>query len=99
MPDEEEINRNLKGLQWEYDNNSGKDGIDDGEDDFKEPAQELYIEKWLGEPVEQNLAEILETIWQNWQSYKKLKNEMKIYSRPENFSSPVVENSTKKLAR
>ena len=30
------MNRNLKVLQWQSDNNNrGKDGIDDGEDDFK----------------------------------------------------------------
>ena len=45
-PDEEEMNRSLKDLHWESDdNNSGKDGIDDGEDDFKELAQELIIGK------------------------------------------------------
>ena len=39
IPDEEEMNRNLRALQWESDdNNSGKDGIDDGEDDFKKSA-------------------------------------------------------------
>ena len=44
--DEEEMNRSLKALQWESDvNNSGKDGIDDAEDDFKELAQELIIGK------------------------------------------------------
>ena len=41
IPDEEEMNRNLKARQWESDdNNSGKDGIGDGEDDFKELAQD-----------------------------------------------------------
>ena len=45
IPDEEEMNRNLKALQWESDDNSsGKDGIDDEEDDFKELAQELNKE-------------------------------------------------------
>ena len=34
------------------DNNSNKDGIDDGEDDFKELAQELNKEEGLGEPVQ-----------------------------------------------
>ena len=44
--DEEEMNRSLKALQWESDvNNSGKDGIDDAEDDFKELSQELIIGK------------------------------------------------------
>ena len=66
MPDKEEMNRNLKALQWESDdNNSGKDGIDDGEDHFKELAQELNKEEGLGEPVQQTLANILETVWQN----------------------------------
>ena len=36
IPDEEEMNRNLKALQWASDNNnSGRDGTDDGEDDFR----------------------------------------------------------------
>ena len=36
ISDEEEMNRNLEALQRESDEkNSGKDGIDDGEDDFK----------------------------------------------------------------
>ena len=66
MPDKEEMNRNLKALQWESDdNNSGKDGIDDGEDNFKELAQELNKEEGLGEPMQQTLANILETVWQN----------------------------------
>ena len=66
MPDKQEMNRNLKALQWESDdNNSGKDGIDDGEDNFKELAQELNKEEGLGEPVQQTLANILETVWQN----------------------------------
>ena len=39
IPDEEEINWNLKALQWvSGDNISSKDGIDDVEDDFKELA-------------------------------------------------------------
>ena len=63
-PDEEEISRNLKALQWESgNNNSDKDGIDDGGDDFKELAQELDEEEELGEPVLQTLANILETAW------------------------------------
>ena len=37
--EQEEMNRNLKALQWESDdNNSGRDGIDDGEDYFKDLA-------------------------------------------------------------
>ena len=46
IPDEEEINRNLKTLQWESDNNNnGKDKIGDGEDNFIELAQELNKEE------------------------------------------------------
>ena len=46
IPDEEEINRNLKTLQWESDNNSnGKDEIGDGEDNLIELAQELNKEE------------------------------------------------------
>ena len=57
------MNRNLKALQWESDdNNSGKDGIDDEEDDFKELAQELNKEEGLGESVQQTLANVLETV-------------------------------------
>ena len=98
MPDKEEMNRNLKALQWESDdNNSGKDGIDDGEDNFKELAQELNKEEGLGEPVQQTLANILETVWQNPQSYEKMKDKMKIYARPENCSSLVVKKCNKKI--
>ena len=50
---EEDMNRNVKAFQWEFDYNiNGKDGIDDGEDDFKELAQELNKEEGLGEPVQ-----------------------------------------------
>ena len=100
IQDEEEMNRNLKALQWEPDgNNSGKDGIDDGEDDFKELAQELNKEG-LNEPVQQTLVNILETVWQNPQSYKKMQDKMKIYARPENCSSLVVKkNATKKFGK
>ena len=46
IPDEEEMNRNSKALEWESDdNNSGKDGIDDGEDDFKDLTPELNKEE------------------------------------------------------
>ena len=42
IPDEEEMNRNLKALQCESDDsNSGKDALDDGEDDLEKLAQEL----------------------------------------------------------
>ena len=85
IPDEEEMNRNFKALQWESDDNSnGKDGIDDEEDDFKKLAQKLNTEEGLGEPVQQTMANILETVWQNPQSYEKMKDKMKIYARPEN---------------
>ena len=57
IPGEEEMNRNLKTVQWESDDNkSGKDEIDHGEDDFKELAQEVNKEDGLGEPVQQTLA-------------------------------------------
>ena len=57
------MNRKLKGRQWESgDNNSGKDGIDDGEDDFNELDQELNKEEGLGEPVQYTLANILGTV-------------------------------------
>ena len=92
------MNRNLKALQWKSDdNNSGKDGIDDEEDDFKVLAQELNKEERLGEPLQQTLNNILETIWQNPQSYEKIKEKMKIYARPENCSSPVVKKSNKEI--
>ena len=69
ITDEEEKNKNLKALQWASDdNNSGKNGTDDGEDDFKELAQELNKEEKLGVPVLQILANIFETGWQNPQS-------------------------------
>ena len=57
------MNRIFRALQWESDdNNSGKDGTDNGEDDFKELAQELNNEEGLGEPAQQTLANILETV-------------------------------------
>ena len=95
---EEDMNRNVKAFQWEFDDNiNGKDGIDDGEDDFKELAQELNKEEGLGEPVQQTLANILETIWQNPQSYEKIKDKIKIYARPENCSSLVVTKCSKEI--
>ena len=98
IPDEEEMNSNLKVLQWESDdNNSNNDGIDDGDDDFKELAQELNMEEGLDEPVEETLANILETVWQNPQSYEKMEGKMKIYSRPENCSSLVVKKFNKEI--
>lgn len=73
------MNKNLKVLQWESnDNNSGKDGVHDGEDDFEELAQEVNKEKGLDEPVQLTLAKILETVWQNPQSFEKMKDKMKI---------------------
>ena len=47
------MNKNLKTLRWESDSsNSGKDGINDGEDYLKELAQELDKEVGFGEPVQ-----------------------------------------------
>ena len=40
--------------------------------------------------MQQALANILETIWQNQQFYEKIKDEMNIYAGPENCSSLVV---------
>ena len=69
------MNSNLKALQLESDdNNSGKDGIDDGEDDFKQLVQELNKEEGLDELVQQTLAKILETVWHNPQFYEKIKD-------------------------
>ena len=60
------MNSDLEALQWESDdNNSGKDGIYDKEVDFKELTLELNKEEGLGEPLQQTLANILETVWQN----------------------------------
>ena len=65
------MNRNLKALQWESDDNySGKDGIHNGEVDFKELAQELTKKEGLCEPVQHTLANNLETVWKNSQSYE-----------------------------
>ena len=47
IPDEEEMNRNLKAFQWE----SNKDGTDDAVDDFKELPHKLNKEEELGQPV------------------------------------------------
>ena len=77
--------------------NSGEDGIDDREDHFKEIAQEQNKEKGLGETVQQTLANIFETVWQNPQSYERMKDKMKIHARPENCSSFVVEKCNKEI--
>ena len=99
-PDEEEISRNLKVLQWESGNsNSDKDGIDDVGDDFKELAQELDEEEELGEPVRQTLANILEASLQNPQSYEKMKDKIKIYAKPENCGSVAVKKCNKEFWR
>ena len=79
------------------DNNSNKDGIDDGEDGFKELAQELNKEEGLGEPVQQTLANILETVWQIPNPRKKMKDKMKSFARPENYSSLVVKKCNKEI--
>ena len=98
IPDKEKMYKNLKVLQWESNNNNiGKDGIHDGEDDFEELAQEVNKEKGLVEPVQLTLAKILETVWQNPQSFEKMKDKMNIYARPENCSSLVVKKCNKKF--
>ena len=98
ISDEEEMNKNLKAIQWESeDNNSNKDGIYDGEDYLKELAQKLNKEEGSREPVQQTLANILEIVWQNPQSYEKMKDKMKIYARPENCSSLVVKKCNKEI--
>ena len=98
ISDEEEMNKNLKAIQWESeDNNSNKDGIYDGEDYLKELAQKLNKEEGSREPVQQTLANILEIVWQNPQSYEKMKDKMKIYARPENCSGLVVKKCNKEI--
>lgn len=78
------MNRNLKDLHGDSDDNIDKEnGIDD-------LAQELDEEEWLDEPVQQALANLLETFWQNPQSYEKIKDKIKIYVRRKNFSSFIV---------
>ena len=85
MPDDEEMNRTLKALLWKSDdNNSDKDGIDNEKNDFKDLVQELNKEEGLNELLQQTLANILETVWQNPQSYQKMKDKMNIYARSEN---------------
>ena len=41
--------------------------------------------------MQQTLSNILETVWQHLHSYEKMKDNIKIYVRPENCSSLVVE--------
>ena len=93
--------RNLKALQWEFDdNNSDKVGTDDWEDDFTELAQEINKEEGIGEPVQQTLANILETVWQNPQSYEKIKDKMKIYARPKKIVVVLLlKHATKKFGK
>ena len=58
------MNRNLPALQWKSDNsNSGKDGTDDGKDDFKGLAQEVNKDEGLGEPKQQTFSNILKAVW------------------------------------
>ena len=58
------MNRNLPALQWKSDNNnSGKDGTDDGKDDFKELAEEVNKDEGLGKPKQQTLSNILKAVW------------------------------------
>ena len=52
-------------------------------------AQELNRKEGLCEPEQQTLANILNTVWQNLQSFEKMKDKMKIYARSENCSSLV----------
>ena len=79
--------------------NSDKDEIDDGEDDdFKELAQELNKEKGLGEPVQQGLANFLETVWQNSKTYEKIKDKMRINARPETVVN-LLKNTNKKFGK
>ena len=100
IPDKEKMNKNLKILQWESNNNnSGRDGIHYGEDDFEELAQEVNKEKGLDEPAQLTLTKILETVLQNPQSFEKMKDKMNIYARPENCSSLVVKNCNKKFGK
>ena len=47
--------------------------------------------------MQQTLANILETVWQNPQSYEKMKKKMKIYARPENCSTLVVKKCNKDI--
>ena len=47
--------------------------------------------------MQQTLANILETVWQNPISYEKMKDKMKLYARPENCSSFVVTECNKEI--
>ena len=62
-----------------------------------ELAQELRKEERLGDPVQQTLSNVLETVWQISQSFEKMKDTMKIYATPENCSSLVVKKCNKEI--
>ena len=47
--------------------------------------------------MQKTLTNILETVWQNLQSYEKMKDKLKIYVRPKNCSSLVVKKWNKKI--
>ena len=47
--------------------------------------------------MQQTLANILETDCQNFQSYAKMKDKMKIYTRSKNCGSPVVKKCNKEI--
>ena len=47
--------------------------------------------------MKQTLANILETVCQNPQSYEEMKDKMKIYARPENCSKLVVKKCNKDI--
>ena len=68
IQDEEEMNRNLKALQSESDSNNWQRwNWWRGSWWFNELAQELNMKEGFGEPVQQTMAIILETVWQNTQ--------------------------------
>ena len=47
--------------------------------------------------MQQILANIPETVWQNPQRYKKMKDKMKIYARPKNYCNLVVKKCNKEI--
>ena len=47
--------------------------------------------------MQQTLSIILETFWQNLYSYEKMKDNMKIYTRPENCGSLAVKKCHKEI--
>ena len=92
---EDQMQQNLDALQ--EDNIIDEHSDDDEEDTLTQVALQLNSPEEVGDPVNENLANIVNTVWQDPKSFEKMKEKMKTYLRPQNCDKMIVKKCNKEI--